>query len=125
MEENISFYDFITKLNKKTPPTDNLKHNMQALCDSIIKDYKKNIQIAAENSFKSAIIFIYTKNAVLHNLEVDKYIFPTSEIEHILRQNEICTVKNFLTYTLYPFVILHKEVRVGENDYVMIIAKWD
>jgi hypothetical protein len=124
MEENITFYDFITKLNKKAVHHDNIKHNMQMLCESIIKDYKKNIQIAAEHNFKTAILFIYQKNAILHNLEIDKYIFPSPEVEQMLKQNEICTVKNFLNYTLYPFVIMHKEAQIGETNYVLILAKW-
>ena len=101
---NNDFYNFIVELTKYSTTGNLLKMDSDVILNVILKDYRKNLQVAASKGFNKAYICIYEIGAKYKNIiPIDEYIRPSDSMKEKFEKFKIEPVVDRVKKALAPF----------------------
>lgn len=109
------FHNFIVDLTKNSTAQSILQQDVQAVFDIIMKDCKKNIQLAAQRGLNYAYLCIYEPGARYKGMiPIDALIRMNSVMRTKLEEFRIDPVMSKLRKQLHPFRVESKVL--AESD---------
>ena len=100
---------------------DLLKQHIEIIFETVISNYEKNIECAANSTQSQAYLLIYMKNKMHGNIQIKKLLDPPDNIQHLLVKYTIKSLLEKLNEFFLPFIISHKNT---SNDTGCILVTW-
>lgn len=121
----IEFYNFIIGVTKYYNSESSLRKDCQSIFDLIIKDYKKNIHLAASKGLNEAYICIYEIGAnYKDSIPIDEFIRMTPNIIEKFETFKIEPIIDKIKKRLFPFIIEVKSLD-ETNNFIGITVSWE
>ena len=120
------FYKYIVGVSKYTNCENVLKRDSQIIYESVIKDYRKNIQLSALKGNRKAYLCIYESSTRLYDIiPIDNFIRMTELMKEKFQEFKMEPIIDKLKKKLSPFnvEILTENIK-DDIEIISIIVSW-
>ena len=114
------FYDYIVQLSDFKNSKQYLNTVTEAVANFILKDYKKNISIAASYGRSEAFLCIYKIDTVIDNkIVLHNYINPDKQLMDLYVKYQLDPVLTRIEKKIKPFYI---STNIQEDNYIISVC---
>ena len=122
-DDNHSFYNNIVRTTEVTAYQSILIKNTDELYNTLIQDWKKNIQLAAENGYSWAVLALFHVDTIFRGkVRVVDMLFPSEKFLRKCRKYNVIPIMDRIKNTADPFEVEYQIINDQDDESLHVAA---